>query len=55
MIWVKVSVSWREHKELGTKGRGQNWNSDAMQRKQKESRGSRGSRGAEQYKEDEAR
>ena len=52
MIQVKVSVSQCECEESGTVGRGQNWKSDAMQRKQKDSRSSGG---AEQYEGDEAR
>ena len=52
MIQGKVLVSWCECEESGTKGRGRNWKSDVMQRKQKES-GSSG--GAEQYEGDEAR
>ena len=52
MIRGKVLVSRCECEESGTKGRGQNWKSDATQRKQKES-GSSG--GVEQYEGDEAR
>ena len=46
MIQGKVSVSQHEREESGTKGRGQNWMSEVMQRKRRES-GS--GRGVEQY------
>ena len=52
MIWVKVLVSRREREELGTSGRGRNWDSDVMWRKRKES-GS--GRSVEWYEGDEAR